>query len=36
MVTRPAGPFLLTLRMFLPDASVLDGSYHPPGVRRGS
>ncbi|HEY3834686.1 MAG TPA: DUF1254 domain-containing protein [Acidimicrobiia bacterium] len=28
----PAGPFLLSMRMYLPGASVLNGDYTPPGV----
>ncbi len=30
----PAGPFLLTLRMYLPGAQVIDGRYRLPPVRR--
>jgi len=30
----PAGPFLLSLRMYLPSAPILEGRYLPPPVRR--
>ena len=29
----PAGGFYLSLRIYLPEQSVLDGTYHPPPVR---
>jgi hypothetical protein len=28
----PAGPFALTLRAYLPQSGLLDGSYAPPRV----
>lgn len=30
----PSGSFNLCLRLYYPEASVLDGSWHPPGVQR--
>jgi hypothetical protein len=30
----PSGSFNLCLRLYCPEASVLDGTWHPPGVRR--
>lgn len=30
----PAGPFNLCLRLYYPEAAVLDGSWTPPGVRK--
>ena len=33
-IPTPTGSFTLTLRIYLPGPSVLDGSYHPPPVQR--
>jgi len=32
----PAGSFLLMMRLYWPDQSVLDGTWKPPGIRQGS
>jgi hypothetical protein len=32
----PVGSFNLCLRLYYPEASVLEGAWHPPGVRRAS
>jgi len=31
----PKKPFYMLLRMYLPDAEVLNGQYEIPGVQRG-
>jgi len=32
----PTGSFLLMMRLYWPDQSVLDGTWKPPGIRQGS
>jgi len=32
----PTGPFLVMMRLYWPDQSVLDGTWKPPGIRQGS
>jgi hypothetical protein len=32
----PAGSFLLMMRLYWPDQSVLDGTWKPPGIRQGT
>jgi len=32
----PAGSFLLMMRLYWPDQSVIDGTWKPPGIRQGS
>ena len=32
----PTGPFLLMMRLYWPDQSVIDGTWKPPGIRQGS
>jgi len=31
----PTGPFLVMMRMYWPDQSVIDGTWKPPGIRQG-
>jgi hypothetical protein len=32
----PTGPFVLMMRLYWPDQSVIDGTWKPPGIRQGS
>ena len=32
----PAGSFLLMMRLYWPDQSVIDGTWKPPGIRQGT
>ena len=32
----PTGPFVVMLRLYWPDQSVIDGTWKPPGIRQGS
>jgi hypothetical protein len=32
----PEGPFVLMMRLYWPDQSVIDGTWKPPGIRQGT